>query len=659
MRKSIIINWLLIMNKKLLLMAVASLMTLGAGAQEKGPERVQHSRPLTLIQPQVLTREMKTDAPSANALPPRRSAGSLNIYYRRPAGAFHSPFLVVDGVGLYNDGSNTYMLMKPYSDYTYQGFVDGADENDILLWNYEEYGTGGKPLSVVENSEKGDYDSPLFSVLQNGDMGQMYSFRYPYAIHSYNPFDGSIVNGHEGATIVAETDFGAYYGDEKVDLQLSSKTMCPGGRYNDRQSGMISRYYGADPWGDNEYGWWFGKNASHVDGIAQCFEKPEHPYLLKNVYLQAAYNNASMVGMVVNAPVTLTCKVYKLDGIPAYQVNGSATLPVVPGELIVTGEAVVTPTTGEANNGLITFTLYDHDELDPDLTFEYCPMIDDPIMICIDGYNDEGMEDLVEFSAFVSTDDQVDEGYGELAYLKQGVFEYEFDENGDTAYDDAGNPIRHFTGEYYWKGLNNYFGGGTTTMKTGLSIFIGVEQPYLVFADDREDGEFAFPEDIAFEYNESEVPSIEIYFLSSSPSSDDEWSMTCSGGDLPEWLGIELVDGDETGQFDDLVTAIVTAQPLPRSVFFRKAVVRFAIYGDYKDCTFIQRRTIITVPCDVNGDGEVNIADVNCLIDIILGYKDADEFDGRADIDLDQEVNIADVNRVIDVILGNLVEDDW
>ena len=61
----------------------------------------------------------------------------------------------------------------------------------------------------------------------------------------------------------------------------------------------------------------------------------------------------------------------------------------------------------------------------------------------------------------------------------------------------------------------------------------------------------------------------------------------------------------------------------------------------------------------MNGDGEVNIADVNCLIDIILGYKDADEFDGRADIDLDQDVNIADVNRVIDVILGNLVEDDW
>ena len=54
----------------------------------------------------------------------------------------------------------------------------------------------------------------------------------------------------------------------------------------------------------------------------------------------------------------------------------------------------------------------------------------------------------------------------------------------------------------------------------------------------------------------------------------------------------------------------------------------------------------------MNGDGEVNIADVNCLIDIILGARTADEFDGRAYVNDDDEVNIADVNAVIDIILG-------
>ena len=55
---------------------------------------------------------------------------------------------------------------------------------------------------------------------------------------------------------------------------------------------------------------------------------------------------------------------------------------------------------------------------------------------------------------------------------------------------------------------------------------------------------------------------------------------------------------------------------------------------------------------DVNGDGEVNIADVNCVIDVILGAREADEFEGRADVNGDSEVNIADVNAIIDIILG-------
>lgn len=54
---------------------------------------------------------------------------------------------------------------------------------------------------------------------------------------------------------------------------------------------------------------------------------------------------------------------------------------------------------------------------------------------------------------------------------------------------------------------------------------------------------------------------------------------------------------------------------------------------------------------DVNGDGEVNIADVNCLIEVILGYTSDGVFHGRAYVNDDYEVNIADVNEVINIIL--------
>ena len=55
------------------------------------------------------------------------------------------------------------------------------------------------------------------------------------------------------------------------------------------------------------------------------------------------------------------------------------------------------------------------------------------------------------------------------------------------------------------------------------------------------------------------------------------------------------------------------------------------------------------IPGDVNGDGEVNIADVNALIDQILSGA----VQALGDVNGDGEVNIADVNAVIDMILNS------
>ena len=52
---------------------------------------------------------------------------------------------------------------------------------------------------------------------------------------------------------------------------------------------------------------------------------------------------------------------------------------------------------------------------------------------------------------------------------------------------------------------------------------------------------------------------------------------------------------------------------------------------------------------DVNGDREVNIADVNVAIDMILGGSGNTS---AADVNRDGEINIADINAVIDIILS-------
>lgn len=51
---------------------------------------------------------------------------------------------------------------------------------------------------------------------------------------------------------------------------------------------------------------------------------------------------------------------------------------------------------------------------------------------------------------------------------------------------------------------------------------------------------------------------------------------------------------------------------------------------------------------DVNGDGEVNIADVNTVVDAILNDNNM-----NCDVNGDNEVNIADINAIIDIILNH------
>jgi hypothetical protein len=55
---------------------------------------------------------------------------------------------------------------------------------------------------------------------------------------------------------------------------------------------------------------------------------------------------------------------------------------------------------------------------------------------------------------------------------------------------------------------------------------------------------------------------------------------------------------------------------------------------------------------DVNGDGEVNVADVNSLNDIVLGGKTDEATFKRADVNSDGEVNLADINALINIILS-------
>ncbi|MBR1804441.1 MAG: dockerin type I repeat-containing protein, partial [Muribaculaceae bacterium] len=54
---------------------------------------------------------------------------------------------------------------------------------------------------------------------------------------------------------------------------------------------------------------------------------------------------------------------------------------------------------------------------------------------------------------------------------------------------------------------------------------------------------------------------------------------------------------------------------------------------------------------DVDGDGKVDVADVNAAINIILKTKTVADYPGSADLDGDGKVDVADVNAIINLIL--------
>ena len=67
--------------------------------------------------------------------------------------------------------------------------------------------------------------------------------------------------------------------------------------------------------------------------------------------------------------------------------------------------------------------------------------------------------------------------------------------------------------------------------------------------------------------------------------------------------------------------------------------------------TYVIKVKSFPIRGDINGDREVNIADINTVNDIIFGSDVSDYVRSRADVNSDGEVNIADINVIIDIIL--------
>jgi hypothetical protein len=115
------------------------------------------------------------------------------------------------------------------------------------------------------------------------------------------------------------------------------------------------------------------------------------------------------------------------------------------------------------------------------------------------------------------------------------------------------------------------------------------------------------------------------------------------------WQKAYTIDGENAAEVPE--KSETSAMWLLNLSALQPAQFRIAMIGGSTAATYVDDVVLYYIDTvgDVNADGEVGIADINALIDIILTSLESFP---TADVNGDNEVNVADINALIDIILN-------
>jgi M6 family metalloprotease-like protein len=148
------------------------------------------------------------------------------------------------------------------------------------------------------------------------------------------------------------------------------------------------------------------------------------------------------------------------------------------------------------------------------------------------------------------------------------------------------------------------------------------------------------------------IPYSVKYTVYNPTSTDANFRLSYSLDNGETWIspdeGVASADGKSKAS---ATVSLPTNAPIMLRINQTSGNTKVACYLDDIKLYYTETWGPETIAGDVNGDGEVNIADVNAVIDYILGNKGDI---AATDVNDDGEVNIADINALIDLILtGN------
>ncbi len=585
------------MKKKSLLLIAALAVTASVSAQRlessESARQATTGREYTVVEAQKATDAQRTEQRRA-----RKIGNKSSAWYYRPAGSFY--------VGPAQTGGLYYSPQIVTPVYRENTFISACDDAAPTWW-----------FSYYTNKATDSISSQEQNLTYTWGWEQVYAPTVVTAANQYQLYDDYLNRTTNESTMYKGYISSVYQTSDIFSDPapfVSPKYWSAGQR--ERALGRFPTFggkitlTGAAAAENQSTGYWFGRNASGYNGMAVYVEAPTHRYALRQIGIDATFSLQNKEA-VVEIPVEV------------YSVAEHSADTLVFGDLLASGVAVIDSLTSSDTQLNVPLVTLDEDGIESEVVLD----INQAIAVVVKGYDNP---DLKDFYMYCSTD-ICDEGYGELGYI---------------LHCDADGTIANTFGlsDFFTSSLGN----------TAPSILLDVEFPMIDVNFDEETGEYNFPVEggkLMRDYvvsGQTYTDQEGIYFVSRNHASD-EWIID----EQPEWLTIELQDGQgEDGYYNNIVIANVTCQALPEGTTYREANVRFHYAGAeyiYKFSQGEKGDDPDPIQGDVNGDGKVEIDDVNALINILLGKAEAT---AAANVDGVGGIDVQDVNVLINIILG-------
>ena len=194
---------------------------------------------------------------------------------------------------------------------------------------------------------------------------------------------------------------------------------------------------------------------------------------------------------------------------------------------------------------------------------------------------------------------------------------------------------------YFIDNHETYISGYYEGCSLAPSIFLDVKFPYTMLCDE---------DDTGVRQVGGAGGRLAIELKSSDPGSEQQVTIESAtpGSDDVSWFTVGFTDGEVSELGEHRLTAnldvAANTTGAPRS-----AQVTITMPASPTVTLVVNQGTGVTG--DVNGDGTVDISDVNAVINVMLGKAESTP---AADINGDGTVDVSDVNMVINIMLGKL-----